>query len=315
MEHKIDILLSTYNGELFLTQQIDSILSQTYKDWHLTIRDDGSIDGTLGLVKDYCKKYPDEITFSKDNLGRLGLERSFSQLLEKSSSNYVMFCDQDDVWLPEKVEKSIKKLLLIEKEFPGVPALIFTDLEVVDSSLNHISSSFWKYQCANPKRTKLNHLLVQNMASGNTMIMNRALGVLIGRIPAEAIGHDWWTALTAAAFGKIGYLPEATIKYRQHSGNTSGALGYSLNTLLKFWPPYSPKQVAYNLRKFRQAVKFLELFSDKLSLEQRTVLHRFIKIYSANPIEKICMSLTNGFLPSGVLRTLYYFVSFIFTKV
>ena len=110
----LDILLATYNGEKFLKEQINSLLDQSYKNWKLLIRDDMSTDCTMAILSDYISKYPDKIKLLKSNK-RLGPCQSFNYLLQKSDSDYVMFCDQDDIWLPEKIELSLKKMRSLEK--------------------------------------------------------------------------------------------------------------------------------------------------------------------------------------------------------
>lgn len=103
----IDILLATYNGEEYLRQQIDSIICQSYTNWRLIIRDDSSSDGTLAIIKDYVKRYLNKIILVDENTPNLGSSKSFIRLLDFVSNDYFMFTDQDDVWLPNKVELSI----------------------------------------------------------------------------------------------------------------------------------------------------------------------------------------------------------------
>ncbi len=146
---KINILLSTYNGSKYLKEQLDSLLSQTYKDIEIIVRDDGSSDDTLDILKSYDIK----LLETKQNLGAMG---SFAELLSyavaNSDSEYFMFCDQDDVWNSQKIEKTLEKMQGMEEKFGDIPLLVHTDLEVVDEELNTINSSFMKYQNINPKK-------------------------------------------------------------------------------------------------------------------------------------------------------------------
>ena len=105
---QVDILLATYNGERFLDEQMHSLLSQSYTEWHLIIRDDGSTDNTLAIIQRYKKQYPNKITILEDNLANLGACRNFGRILEQSDADYAMFCDQDDVWLPKKIPRPAK---------------------------------------------------------------------------------------------------------------------------------------------------------------------------------------------------------------
>ena len=155
----VQILLSTYNGERYLGALLDSILAQTYQDWNLLIRDDGSSDGTMSVIQDYISK-DSRITLlpSKENVGVIS---SFELLLKSSSAPYLLFCDQDDVWLPKKVDILYSCMLDEERNFPGKPLLVHSDLLVVDADLNIISNSFWEYSNINIAQHDFNFLGVK----------------------------------------------------------------------------------------------------------------------------------------------------------
>ena len=128
------ILLATYNGEKFLREQLDSLLQQTYSDWTLYIHDDGSTDSTKEIIKEYEQKY-ENITMLRYP-SQKGAKNNFMSLLERVEANYYLFCDQDDVWRKDKVEKEMARMMVLEKDFPGKPVLVFSDLYVVDINLN-----------------------------------------------------------------------------------------------------------------------------------------------------------------------------------
>ncbi|MCX6660415.1 MAG: glycosyltransferase [Candidatus Bathyarchaeota archaeon] len=152
---QIDVLLATYNGEKYLREQIDSILSQTYKNWNLLVRDDGSSDNTIRIIESYRDLVPDRIVVLKDDLGNLGVIRNFSKLLGYSHSDYIMLSDQDDMWLPRKIELTYKKMQdLVKKYGDDVPLLVYTDWKVVDVNLSVISNSGWRYFKVNPRSGK-----------------------------------------------------------------------------------------------------------------------------------------------------------------
>ena len=135
----IDILMATYNGGKYISEQINSILNQTYKEWTLYIRDDGSKDNTVDIIDDYCKKYPGKIIRIKDDKLGLGAKLNFSELMKYSKSNYCMFADQDDVWLNTKIEDTMNKMIEAENiHGKETPILVHTDLKVVDGNLNII---------------------------------------------------------------------------------------------------------------------------------------------------------------------------------
>lgn len=235
-ETRIDILLAAYNGERFLKEQIDSILSQTYKDWHLLIRDDGSTDATIQIIKSYAAKYPDKIRFVEDNLGNLGVGQNFGRLLELCESEYIMFCDQDDVWLPEKIEKTFSKVKEAEKSYPDTPVLVFTDLKIVDENLKVIADSLHSYHKIDPvKESLLKNLIFHSFVTGSTIMINKKLRDISIPVPQFSRMHDWWVALNAAKNGKIIYIPQATVLYRQHPKNVVGSKKTAMTPSVFIW--------------------------------------------------------------------------------
>jgi len=144
MNNEIAILLPTYNSGKYLREQIDSIVAQSFSNWRLWVRDDGSNDSTLSILLDYQRRLGRKIIIIKDNKGNLGACKSFEALLESCPSSYIMFCDHDDVWLPFKIEKTFHKMKEIESQYPQKPLLVFSDLKVVDKDLNLISNSMWR---------------------------------------------------------------------------------------------------------------------------------------------------------------------------
>ncbi|WP_195948404.1 glycosyltransferase family 2 protein [Paraclostridium bifermentans] len=224
----VDILMATYNGEEYIKDQLDSIINQTYKDWILYIRDDGSTDRTVDIISNYTRKYPNKIFFIKDEKNGLGAKLNFGELMKFSKNSYCMFADQDDVWLNDKISKTLDAMKKNEEKYcKETPILIHTDLKVVDKDLNILNNSFLKFQNINPKRNLLNHLIISNTVTGCTMMLNKALVNKVGYIPEEAKIHDWWIAIIASKLGKIYTINEATMLYRQHGNNTCGAKEHS----------------------------------------------------------------------------------------
>ena len=219
----IDILLSTYNGEKYLREQINSILNQTFQDWRLLIRDDGSQDDTVEIICEYAKQYPGKIVLQKDALGNLGCGASFSHLVSVSTAPYMMFCNQDDWWLPEKIEKSWHAMETLTKQYPDTPLLVTTDLVVVDEKLRELSPSFVQSQKLYPEALcEVHRSLALSVSPGCTMLFNRAAAEHFLPIPSHQT-HDHWVAIITAYFGKVCFLPDATILYRQHGNNVIGS--------------------------------------------------------------------------------------------
>ena len=222
---KIEILLSVYNGEKYLAEQVQSIINQTNKDWILTIRDDFSTDNSLKIIQDFCDKFPDKIFWYNDNLGNIGATKSFYNLMINSNEKYIMFCDQDDVWLENKIEFSIKQMQKKECEKgKNTPLLFFTDLKVVDKNLQTISNSFFNFSGIIFKENpKFNDIAVRNSVTGCTVLMNRAAINAILPINDKTEMHDIWAALCVAKNGYVFGSKKVSVLYRQHLQNTIGA--------------------------------------------------------------------------------------------
>jgi glycosyltransferase involved in cell wall biosynthesis len=310
----VDILLATYNGSQFLEAQMASLEAQTYGSWRLIVRDDGSSDRTRSLLLAWANRFPERITILNDEKENLGSSQNFSMLLEHSSAPYVALCDQDDVWLPDKIARTLERLRNLEaKSGSTVPHLIHTDLEVVNRQLAPTAKSFWKHQYVDPSNeAKMNRLLVQNVVTGCTAMLNRSLVNLAAPIPNEAIMHDWWIALTAAAFGHINHIDEATVLYRQHGGNDTGAKAWGPAFVLRQARSLCQRDsaTASGLRATHvQARAFLDHFDDRLSSETAALVKAYARLPSQAPIGRRASLLRHGFLKTGALRNVGLFLS------
>ena len=306
----IDIILPTFNGCKYLEEQLNSIISQTKDNsWKLLIRDDKSQDLTKETIYKYQNKYPHNLLFINDANQNSGVVLNISYILEYSKSNYILFSDQDDIWLSHKIEITLNKMLQIEKEYgKETPILIHTDLQVVDRNLNLINPSFQKYQNLDPHPKKLlPRLLVQNFVTGCTMMINKPLKELITTIPPEAIMHDWWIALIAATMGKIAYINEPTVLYRQHQNNTIGANNWGINYILS--KAKNVDKIKNTIQKtIIQAKKFREIYQDKLSLEQIQIIDTYIDIPNKSCLLRKYLMLKNGYYQAGKLKNLGFFI-------
>ncbi len=216
----VDILLATYNGEKYLKEQIDSILSQTYTEFRLLISDDCSTDTTRQILEEYRKKDKRIVLYFQNE--NLGIIRNFEFLLKKVENEYYMFSDQDDIWKKDKIEKSIKRLEETNSD------LVYTDLEVVDEKLNIIYNSYWKLKGIYRKIKKYNNfesLYLNNFVTGCTIISKKSLINSFLPLPntSKYVLHDYWIPLIISQKGKIEYIEEPLIKYRQHKNNKIGS--------------------------------------------------------------------------------------------
>lgn len=210
---KVQILLSTYQGEQFLEEQIESLLAQTWKNIEILVRDDGSQDGTREILRNYSEKYKNILFYEGKNIG---VTKSFFELLKKSTAEYVAFCDQDDMWLNNKIESAILKL-----EQETGPALYCSNKILVDDKLNPM-----KKQNNQELVPGFGNAVIECICTGCTAILNRKLvDILISRLPEHAILHDWWSYLVASYVGTVIFDKNAYILYRQHGKNVVGAKG------------------------------------------------------------------------------------------
>lgn len=220
----IDVLLATYNGGKYLPELLESLDRQSFTDWRLIAGDDGSTDDTVALLEAWGRRNPGKLRWREGGTG-LGACRNFAALMEVSDAPYFMFCDQDDVWLPEKMAMLLERMQAAEETYGRqTPIVVHSDLIVTDEKLNTISESFWRGQrllwpdFEKPWKT----LVLQNVVTGCAMIGNSALRDASLPIAPNAMMHDWWIALTAAAFGRVVPLEAATVLYRQHGTNAIG---------------------------------------------------------------------------------------------
>ena len=181
---KIAVLLSTYNGEKFLSEQLDSLLEQTYSNLIIVVRDDDSHDDTDLILDDYSTRYKEKIHRILGDKNNLGASGSFSCLVEYAlrekerlglTSAYLMFCDQDDIWVPEKVAIQVKEMLATEKRIPTQPVLIHSDLYVVSATNQLIAESFIRYQGLELKRNDFANIIISNLVTGCTALINEEL--------------------------------------------------------------------------------------------------------------------------------------------
>jgi glycosyltransferase involved in cell wall biosynthesis len=301
--------MATYNGEKYLSKQIKSILKQSHKEWQLIIRDDSSGDTSLGIIKDYVQHYPEKIRLITDEDGNIGVSQSFLRLLGHVDTDYVMFCDQDDVWLPDKIKITLEKMKECEEECgKNTPVLTHTNLKVVDENLNVISDSFWKFQRLDPQKGKrLNRLLVQNTVTGCTVMINNALKDKIKLLPEQTLMYDWWISLIAAAFGKISYVPTATILYRQHDNNDVGAKEWNLSYIMDMARSGRSNLKAFLQKTQLQAKAFLDIFKDELTEKHTDILNAYSILGQQNFLIKRLTLIKYRFFKIGLLRNIGLF--------
>jgi glycosyltransferase involved in cell wall biosynthesis len=311
MSSKISIVMTVYNGERYLREQIRSILGQSYKEWQLLIRDDGSGDTSLDVTKEYAQRYPEKIRLITDRDSNIGVSQNFLRLLSYADTDYIMFCDQDDVWLPDKIEITFNKMREIKEEFGAdIPVLIHTDLKVVSKNLNIISDSFWKFQHLAPQKGKsLNRLLVQNVITGCTVMINKTLKDKIKLLPEQTLMYDWWISLIAAAFGKIGYVPTATILYRQHDNNDVSAKEWCLRHIINIARLGKGHFKTVLQKTHLQAGAFLDVFRNELTENNIDLLNVYSTLEQQSFFVKRLNLIKYRFFKIGFMRNIGLFLT------
>ncbi|MBA4252250.1 MAG: hypothetical protein C0442_11085 [Chlorobiaceae bacterium] len=219
---KVAIVLSVYNGEKYIEDQLNSIINQTYKNWILYIRNDGSKDNSQEIIEHY-QGIDNRIKLIDKNAVNIGYNKSQLTLLKHVSEQYIAFCDQDDVFFPDKLEKTLEKIIDIETS-EKIPALVYTEALVVDSQLNLIKNTFIGKHGRKPG---LNGIVFANCVSGSSMMINGTLkNLVLESIPLVRFDLlDFHIAILSELGGVRAFIPQPLLKYRQHENNTVGTVG------------------------------------------------------------------------------------------
>ncbi len=298
----VAIVMATYNGEKYVGEQIDSILASSYQDFELFIYDDGSQDNTLSILRTYEEQIPSKVHVFQ-NQKNLGLVLNFMEALTKTTMDYVMFCDQDDVWKPNKIGITLKRIRTMEAQYgKDKPYAVFTDAAIVNQDLQETHPSFFVSNHLNPCRTDLPHLLMENKLIGCTVMVNGALRKILqgNRLPQNAKYHDWWVALIASSFGKIGFVKESTLMYRQHGGNIVGGADFHSYVKNRIETLHQQREAIRSLEK--QAEEFLLLYGEQLSAEKRMIIQTFANLNEAGFLQKRQIILKGKYLKTGLVR-------------
>lgn len=313
----IDIVLATYNGEAFIAQQIKSIQDNTgYQTWinQIIVSDDGSTDNTQKIVAKLAQK-DSKIVLLNNTTTQHGPKGNFEFGLLQSNADYIMLCDQDDVWLPHKIQTSITALLHAEKmALPDTPVLMFSDKLIVDEQLQIICNSYFTLKKISKNwHVKFSQLCQQNVVSGCTMLFNRALINKALPIPEKAYMHDWWLALVAHRCGEIVFIDKPLIQYRQHKNNAIGARKRTFFSLCtKFTEHFTAFKVSQQAI-IEQAIVFKE-FEQKNKMAADTTID-ILSCFNELPLhKKIIYFYNRDVTRSHLLGRLALLISLLKTK-
>jgi glycosyltransferase involved in cell wall biosynthesis len=290
-EPRVILLLSTYNGEKYLDQQLESLLVQTHKNWVLYWRDDGSTDGTVAIMEAFAARAGQgRCVYIDPSRQRCGPTTSFLTLLtaavEKLAAlDAIAFVDQDDVWLPHKLARGLAALKTIP---PDEPALYCAPQILVDAALRRIGISGRA-----PRGGAFPASLTQNIATGCTVMLNRAAAALVARSrPSPSTLHDWWCyLLVTAAGGRLVQDKEPVVLYRQHATNAVGAPASPVRRAIAALRR-GPRQF---MTVLRQHVAALAAQPELLSPKARDDVASLNRVLNASFIRRLAALTTPGF--------------------
>ena len=246
---KVQVLLSSYNGQDYISEQLDSILQQQYENLTILVRDDGSTDGTIDILREYASKYSNIKFYNGKNIG---VKASFFDLMKNADETaaYYCFSDQDDIWLNIKIKRAVD---ILEQMDNNRPLLYCCETTLVNKQLNPIPMKIKKYK----KKPCFGNALVENIATGCTCVINQKLIKLIcHQLPEFTVMHDWWLYLTASCFGEVYYDEKSYILYRQHGNNQVGIRSNYLDEFIKRFRNFKNNRGQIS----RQAREFHRLF-------------------------------------------------------
>lgn len=303
---KVNILMSTYNGQQFLAEQIRSIQEQSYTDWTLFIRDDGSSDNTKEILKDFEHQDSRIHLIDSDKSDNLGVIKSFHKLVNHDRADYYFFSDQDDVWLPNKLELSLKEA---QNYLADLPLMVYMDLKVVNQDLKIMTESMVKSQ-SHHANTELVQELTENTVTGGVAMINHALAEMWQETD-DILMHDWYLALLASAFGNLVFIDQPGELYRQHSDNVLGAR--TLSKRFKKWiRPHILFAVYWDLIKNSQK-QARHLLQMPLSQSNRELIEAFVTIMDKSMLERFRILRKYGLRKNKAFHTLV-FTTLIVTK-
>ena len=283
------VLMTAYNGSRYLPALLASLASQTDPCFTVIMQDDGSADDTPALLDETAAR-DSRFVFGSEQGKHLGAAGNFLSLIRQSEADYVLLCDQDDVWEPEKIAVLKQALLDLESRFGAdTPLLVHSDCSLINVAGEKTGDSFFAHQGWDPAAVTLPRLLVQNNVTGCTLIMNKPLQRLVAaHAKAEKLFmHDWFIAMTAASFGRIAFINRPLTRYRQHEGNEIGASSHSL--LGRGWAALRNREEAKKriLLTYTHAEAFREMYGNELPAQAKDIVDRYLETQHMHKIARV----------------------------
>ncbi len=287
----IDILMSTYNGEKYIKNQIFSLQQQTHTNWKLYIRDDGSRDNTVKIINKFLND--ERIHIITDNLGNLGVAKSFFSLLKYSTSDWVIFCDQDDIWFEKKLE-----ILLTEGKKnldPTLPSLVYCDASLYDDKQGVVvRNSIQRLNALSLKE----FLFLNSGYQGSSVLFNRKLADFAKEYKRDFFMHDDIISLIAFTFGNVYFVQKSLMLYRQHDKNVTGNLVLNkINIIKQFFNTTSP---VLSKKHYLEKKEFFSAFSHKLPKYEKELYSAYLKYPECSFFQRIMIILKYDFSLGGL---------------
>ena len=268
----IDILLASYNGEKYISEQINSIISQSYEDWKLIIRDDGSNDKTLKIIEEFEKK-DRRIQLIRDDKGNLGVARNFEELLSYSKADFIMFADQDDIWFHDKIKDT---LLVMKNKNQSIPQLVFTNSTVIKNNESSKCGYLYQYHVI----PSLENFLFSNAGyQGSTTMINKELKDKCLPFLEDCLVHDYHISLCALLFGEATFIPESTMYYRRHQATVSTLRRGILDKFKSF---LKKEPILFNPELFYYLKRYEEMNRKNINKEKSDILFDYFSILHKN---------------------------------
>lgn len=279
MNKKVNVLLSAYNGEKYIAEQIDSILNQSYQNIELYVRDDGSQDGTAAIVKEYESK--GLLHFEQGE--NVGFVKSFEWLIANGGdADYYAFSDQDDVWFEDKIAMAVEKLEGMPEDRP---VLYFSNYDYYDGELNFMAHRDVKQ----PNISFVNSLVDCVSLGFNSVFNRRAKEMVTQNMPKKSTGHDWWMYMVCAGMGEVIYDERPTVQYRRHGNNVSNGGDSFMKQQIWRFKRFFMNHYFHHIHE--QIKEYGQLYREQLSAENQKRLDLFTK---------------DGFHPVTALRKVFY---------
>ncbi len=315
-ERTVSVALCTFNGERFLDDQLASLARQGRRPDELIVSDDRSTDGTMALLKRFAEAAPFPVRIAVNEV-RLGPTANFGKAAGSCNGDVVLFCDQDDVWDENKIALEVAAMIEAEGESgANIPVLVHGDLRVVDEELAPLHPSYTRLMQPKFRKVNISYILTDNVTVGCATAVNRALLDIALPLPRQALMHDWWFAQCATCCGKIVFIDQPLMQYRQHQTNQIGAVRWLQRMRTALHAP--GEQWRRSLSSFRATVEQAKALDARLAGKvchdgrEMDAVSAYAGFLEAGFAKRVGVVFRHGFGRSGRLGILWFLLKAIF---